>query len=80
MRNRVKSALHRETAQAERRGARVLVLQPTERDLHAFGGLNMMRRQGNEQVTRAAYESAAERLSEPAVRDLLAEGRDRQSA
>jgi len=79
-RNRAKRTLQRETAQAERAGTRVLALQPSERDLHAFGGMNMMRRQGNEQVTRIAYESAAELLSQPAVRDLFDEGRHRQPA
>jgi NTE family protein len=79
-RNRAKHALRRETEQATRQGARVLALQPTEHDLHAFGGLNMMRRQGNDHVSRVAYESAAEVLSQPAVRDLLAEGREHQSA
>jgi NTE family protein len=63
--------LRRESAQAARQGTEVLLLQPSERDLHAFGGWNMMRRQGNERVTRIAYESAAEQLDTPRARDLL---------
>ena len=72
--------LRRETAQAAGQGAEVLLLQPTPRDLHAFGGWNMMRRQGNERVTRIAYESAAEQLDEPRARDLLDRLQDRLSA
>ncbi|HEX4901320.1 MAG TPA: patatin-like phospholipase family protein [Acidimicrobiales bacterium] len=79
-RNRAMHTLRREIGQAERGGARVLSLQPTERDLHAFGGMNMMRRQGNEQVTRIAYESAAERLARSDARDLLDEVRHHQPA
>jgi NTE family protein len=63
--------LRREVAQARRSGAEVLLLRPSERDLHAFGGLNMMRRQGNERVTRIAYESAAEQLDRPEARAVL---------
>lgn len=73
-------ALRREVAQARRLGARVVLLRPTRRDLRAFGGWNMMRRQGNEEVTRVAYESAAEHLARPEVRALLAAGRERRSA
>ena len=63
--------LRREVTQAERAGSEVLLLQPTEDDLHAFGGWNMMRRQGNERVTRIAYESAARQLERPESRSVL---------
>jgi NTE family protein len=72
-------ALAREVDQARSEGAEVVLLQPTRRDLRAFGGWNMMRRQGNEKVTRIAYESAAEQLQRPAVRAVLDERRERRS-
>jgi NTE family protein len=72
--------LRRESAQASRQGTEVLLLQPSQRDLHAFGGWNMMRRQGNERVTRIAYESAAEQLDTPRARDLLDARRGRVPA
>jgi len=72
--------LRREVAQAQRQGADVVLLQPTERDLRAFGGLNMMRRQGNERVTRIAHESAAEQLDRPSVRAALDRAREAQPA
>lgn len=63
--------LARELAEVRGTGAAVLLLRPTESDLEAFGGLNMMRRQGNERVTRVAYESAARQLSTPHARSVL---------
>lgn len=72
--------LRREVAQAVRRDIDVLLIQPTSRDLHAFGGLNMMRRQGNEHVTRIAYESAAEQLERPASRAVLERLAERATA
>ena len=55
-------------------------LAPTRRDLEAFGGWNMMRRQGNERVTRIAHESAAEQLDRPSVRAALDRAREAQPA
>lgn len=63
--------LRREVGQARRQGADVLLLQPTADDLQAFGGWNMMRRQGNEKVTRIAYDSAARQLERPEARAVL---------
>ncbi len=68
--------LERELAAARAAGAAVLLLRPTADDLDAFGGLNMMRRQGNEQVARVAYESAARQLSTPYARSVLDRLRD----
>lgn len=66
-------SLNGEVAQARRKGARVLLIRPTAADLHAFGGMNMMRREGNDVVTRVAYEAAAHQLSTPYAVDVLAE-------
>ena len=63
--------LERELAEVRATGAAVLLLRPTEADLDAFGGLNMMRRHGNERVTRVAYESASRQLSTPYARSVL---------
>ncbi len=63
--------LERELAEVRGTGAAVLLLRPTEEDLEAFGGLNMMRRHGNERVTRVAYESASRQLSTPYARSVL---------
>lgn len=63
--------LEREQAEVRGAGADVLLLRPTEEDLVAFGGLNMMRRQGNERVARVAYESASRQLSTPHARSVL---------
>jgi NTE family protein len=79
-RSHAQRRLRREREQATRQGIDVLLLQPTVRDLHAFGGWNMMRRQGNERVTRIAFESACEQLDQPRARDLLAKARDQQPA
>ncbi len=68
--------LVREVAQARRAGSRILLLRPSEADLTAMGGLDMMRREGNDRVTRVAYESAARQLAEPRARDVLAEARE----
>lgn len=65
--------LEREVAQARRAGTRVLLIRPSEADLEAFGGLNMMRRDGNDRVTHVAYESAARQLSSARSRDVLAQ-------
>jgi len=72
--------LRRELAQADRMGIDEIRLAPTRRDLEAFGGWNMMRRQGNERVTRIAYESAAAQLARPRARDLLEAARERAAA
>lgn len=63
--------LVREVAQARGAGARVLLLRPTRDDLEAMGG-NMMRREGNDTVSRVAYESAARQLDTDRSRDILA--------
>jgi predicted acylesterase/phospholipase RssA len=63
--------LQRELAETKAAGTSVLLLRPTAEDLDAFGGLNMMRRQGNEQVARVAYDSAARQLSTPRARAVL---------
>src|SRR5690606_29648063 len=63
--------LEREVAEVRETGAAVLLLRPTEEDLVAFGGLNMMRRHGNERVARVAYESASRQLATPHARSVL---------
>ena len=63
-------ALEREVAQAERKGAKVLVLRPTGDDLRAMGR-NMMRPEGNEVVTKVAYDSAARQLATPEADEVL---------
>jgi NTE family protein len=63
--------LRDEVSEVRGTGAAVLLLRPTEADLEAFGGMNMMRRQGNDRVTRVAYESAARQLSTPYARGVL---------
>lgn len=60
-----------ELAETKRSGTAVLLLRPTAEDLDAFGGLNMMRREGNERVARVAYDSAARQLSTPYARAVL---------
>ena len=60
-----------EVAQARRAGASVLLLRPTRDDLHAMGGLDMLRREGNDHVTRVAFESASRQLSTPYAVDVL---------
>ena len=49
----------------------VLLLRPTRDDLHAMGGLDMLRREGNDHVTRVAFESASRQLSTPYAVDVL---------
>lgn len=66
----VQRRLSREVAQATAAGAQVLLLRPGTDDVAAMGG-NMMRRAGNERVTRIAYESAARQLDEDRNRELL---------
>ncbi len=66
--------LVREVAQARGAGARVLLLRPTREDLAAMGG-NMMRREGNDVVSRIAHESAARQLESSRGRDVVAEAR-----
>lgn len=68
--------LERELVETKRAGTSVLLIRPTADDLDAFGGLNMMRRQGNEQVARVAYDSAARQLSTPHARAVLDRLRD----
>lgn len=67
--------LVREVAQARGAGARVLLIRPTGDDLAAMGG-NMMRREGNDLVSRIAYESAARQLETDRAREILARARD----
>ncbi len=71
--------LAREVAQARRGGASVLLLRPSEADLAAFGGLNMMRREGNDHVTHVAYDSAARQLSTPYAAEVLDRARARSA-
>lgn len=72
--------LAREVAQARRMGSKVLLIRPSEADLEAFGGLNMMRREGNERVTHVAYESAARQLNDARAQDVLASLRENVTA
>ena len=65
-------SLVREVAQARKDGARVLLFRPTVEDLRAMGG-NMMRSDGNEVVSRVAYESAARQLETPRGHDVMAQ-------
>lgn len=76
MRRFAQRALTREVAQARAQGADVLLVRPTAADLAAFGGPNMMRRTGNEVVTRVAFESAAEQLQTPYATEVLARLRE----
>lgn len=64
-----------EVEQARRSGSRVLLIRPTRHDLAAMGP-NLMRRGGNDQVTRVAYESAVRQLEAPRARDVLAQVRE----
>ncbi len=66
------SQLSSEVAQARRGGAHVFLIRPGADDLAAFGG-NMMRRTGNDVVTRVAYDSAARQLDTVRGRRALAE-------
>ena len=68
--------LDREVAQARRLGARVLLLRPGRDDLAAFGGLDMMRREGNGTVAQVAYESTARALADPEAIDILGQARE----
>lgn len=63
--------LSAEMDQARRGGAQVLLIRPSAADLTAFGS-NMMRRSGNDVVTRVAYESAARQLDSTHGRRVLA--------
>ena len=67
--------LTREVTEVRGRGARVLLLRPSVSDLEAMGG-NMMRSDGNEVVTRVAYDSAVRQLTTPRGRDVLAQLRE----
>lgn len=68
--------LERELVETKAAGTSVLLLRPTADDLDVFGGLDMMRRQGNEQVARVAYDSAARQLSTPRARAVLERARE----
>lgn len=65
-------SLVREVTQVRKAGARVLLLRPTADDLHAMGG-NMMRSDGNEVVSRVAFDSAARQLETPRAKDVMAQ-------
>ena len=67
-------SLVREVTQARNAGSRVLLLRPTRDDLQAMGG-NMMRSDGNERVSRVAFDSAAAQLDTPRAREVLAQAR-----
>ena len=69
--------LDRELAETKSAGTSVLLLRPSAEDLDAFGGLNMMRREGNERVAQVAYDSGARQLSTPYARAVLDQLRDR---
>jgi NTE family protein len=71
--------LTREVTRARAKGSRVLLLRPSADDLDAMGG-NMMRSDGNEVVTRAAYESAVRQLSTGRAADVLAQLHERVPA
>ena len=71
--------LTREVTRARAKGSRVLLLRPSADDLDVMGG-NMMRSNGNEVVTRAAYESAVRQLSTGRAADILAQLRARVPA
>lgn len=75
VRSFAQNRLSREVAQARGAGTRVLLLRPSRSDFEAMGG-NMMRRAGNDVVTRVAYESAARQLETPRSRDILAQLRE----
>lgn len=64
--------LSSEVVQARRRGAHVFLIRPSAEDLAAMGG-NMMRRSGNDVVTRVAYDSAARQIDTARGRRALAE-------
>jgi NTE family protein len=63
-------ALARETAFARSRGADVLLVRPTARELRVHGG-NLMRADAGEQIARAAYESTAELASSERFTSVL---------
>ncbi len=75
VRSYAQNRLAREVAQARGTGARTLLIRPSRHDLTAMGA-NLMRRAGNERVTRIAYESAARQLDTARSRDLLAQLRE----
>lgn len=71
--------LGREVAQLRDRGSRVLLIRPNEDDIATMGA-NMMRRSGNETVTRVAFDSAARQLQTPRGLDVMAQLREMVSA
>ena len=62
--------LTREVTQARAAGARVLLIRPSADDLDAMGR-NMMRRGGNDEVTRVAYDSAARQIDTERGREVM---------
>ncbi|HEV3351368.1 MAG TPA: patatin-like phospholipase family protein [Acidimicrobiales bacterium] len=64
-------ALSRETAQARRRGAEVLLIRPTAAEL-AIHGANLMRPDAGEEIARASYEAAARLLETDRFKETLA--------
>ncbi len=75
VRSHAQNRLSREVTQARGRGARTLLIRPSREDLAAMGP-NLMRRRGNEHVTRIAYDSAARQLDSARSRDVLAQLRE----
>ncbi len=75
VRGHAQNRLAREVTQARNQGARTLLIRPSRHDLAAMGP-NLMRRRGNEHVTRIAYESAARQLDSARSRDVLAQLRE----
>ena len=61
-----------EMAECRRRGAEVLLIRPSARELRLHGG-NLMRRGGWDLVARAAYENTARTLETDRFRSVLAD-------
>ena len=75
MRQFAQRKLTREVTEVTAKGSRVLLLRPSVTDLDAMGG-NMMRSDGNEIVTRVAYDSAVRQLTTDRGEDVLAQLRE----
>jgi len=72
LRSFAQGRLDAEAALARRKGARLLLLRPTRREVRLHG-LNLMRRRRWEDVARAAYEETARLLATPTFRKALSE-------
>jgi len=64
--------LGREARTLREAGARVVLIQPTERDLKAMG-INLMSRKGRNKVIATAQETVAEQLAAAEIAELLAD-------